>query len=98
MTMETLLFILLAVLAIFIVTTIIRAIDDAKTYDADLRCFVYRMRNLPVNEACFQCLKDEFAGLKRRGRDERLDVAFVEFAHKYKSFFPELNHDLNVAV
>jgi len=65
-----------------------KGVDDAKSFEGELRYLLACIRLFPVTDVAYKTINDQFTKInKMKGRDkEQVIVAFVEFAHKFHAF------------
>jgi len=83
---------------IIVVVLYVKGKEDAETFDAEIRSLIMRIRYCPVTKESYETFKRDFEKLSKmpRRKQEQIQVAFVEFAHKFKAFFPPLGPEAEI--
>lgn len=92
------LLIITALSLIAVIILVIKGCNDAKTFDAELRFLIWKIRSVPVELAYFKHLEREFEKINKlpEKNREQVSVAWCEFARRFKEFFPEFGPEANV--
>ena len=72
--------------------------EDAESFDGELRSLITRIRYCPVTKESYETFRRDFEILNKmpHRKQEQIQVAFVEFAHKFKAFFPPLGPEAEI--
>jgi hypothetical protein len=85
------LFVLPIGLVFLVAILYVKGKEDAETFDSELRYLLACIHLFPVTAVAFKNIKKQYDKVsKMKGRNgEQVNVAFTEFAFKFRRFFPE---------